>query len=80
MECPGSWYLQWARPKPALSVLTWVKGMSLVTVAIGEMIILYFINQLILRPLGQATDSFGVSRCLDELDHARYQFSLLELC
>lgn len=41
-----------------LSVLTWVKGLSLVTVAVGEVIVLYSINQVILRPLGQPNGSF----------------------
>lgn len=45
-------------PQPALSVLPWVKGLSMVTVAVGEMIVLYSINQLMVRPLGQAADSF----------------------
>lgn len=61
-------------PQPALSVLPWV------TAALGEMVVLYSIYQLILRPLGQVPDSFGVSRALDERHNARHQFSLLELC
>lgn len=64
-----------------LSVVTWDKGLSLVTGAVGKMSFLYSVNQLIWGPLGQVTYSFLILQISWWVtwNHARYQLSLLEL-